>query len=132
MSLVLDVRPSSRKSPSMCWKIRYNSRTTRWRSCPAAVDHQSPLVNDMCSILEPRRVDAIMLARVYCFSSPINMNKVESAACTSSPILLRSGSGFECARMNAARDFADRSIRWSMRASVSGLRIASAAICSRV
>jgi len=26
MSLVEDVRPINRSSPSMCWKIRYNSR----------------------------------------------------------------------------------------------------------
>ena len=52
MSLVLGVRPSSRTSPSMCWKIRYNIRNDTAEIMP---DRRSPLVSSVCHVLEPHR-----------------------------------------------------------------------------
>jgi hypothetical protein len=55
-SLMADVRPISRTSPSTCQKIKYSNRSDTRRSCPAAGDHQSSLVSRRCIVMEPRRV----------------------------------------------------------------------------
>jgi hypothetical protein len=57
MSLAEDARPSSRTSPSVCWKIRYRSRSDTAEIMPGTSDHQSPLVSPLCSILEPHRCE---------------------------------------------------------------------------
>ena len=53
-SLVEDVRPSSRTSPSTCWKIRYNSRSDTAAIIPTSENPRSPLVSGVCHVLEPR------------------------------------------------------------------------------
>ncbi len=58
MSLVEDVRPINRRSPSRWWKIRYRRRSDTAEIMQGTGGHQSLLVSGMCSILEPHRVSA--------------------------------------------------------------------------
>jgi hypothetical protein len=55
-SLVVDVRPRSKSSPSRCRKIRYSRRSDTAEIMPVAGDHQSLLVSGRCNVLEPHRV----------------------------------------------------------------------------
>ena len=61
MSSALDAA-EQRKNPSMCRKIKHKSRNDTLNHARRAVDHQSPLVSDMCSVLEPRR-DNVLVKR---------------------------------------------------------------------